>query len=212
MTTRHEPLNARSRRTRGAILTAVRQVLEDDGFESLTMAEVASRSGISRRALYLHFASRADLVAALAGEMRSDEAIADSLDAVFSAPSPEAAIEAWGRHVAEHGRRLLPVDRAIALVSIGDPIAQDRYEAEQARRLEHCRRLAARLADDGVLGSEWTEAAAADLIYALSGADAIERLMVERGWSEATFAERQARTLRGALFTAADDRAASVAG
>lgn len=209
MSTRHEPLNARSRRTREAILVAVRSVLEDDGFEALTMAEVAARSGISRRALYLHFASRADLVAALLGEMRSDERLDESLERVWAAPSAEEAVERWTAHVAGHGRAMLPVDRAVALVSIGDPVAQGRYEAEQARRFEHCRRLAARLTDDGALGDEWSESAAADLIYALSAPDAIERLMVDRGWSERTFAERHARTLRGALLAVAAERVSS---
>ncbi|UJA20308.1 helix-turn-helix transcriptional regulator [Thermoleophilia bacterium SCSIO 60948] len=188
----------------------MRQILDEDGFESLTMAEVAARSGISRRALYLHFASRADLVAALAGEMRADRSIDESLEAAFAAPTADAAVDAWANHVAIHGRRMLPVDRAIAFVSVGDPVAQDRLEAEQARRLESCRRLAARLADLGALSPEWTEASAADLIYALSGPEAVERLMVERGWSEDAFAERHARTLRGALLAGAADRATPV--
>jgi len=60
-----EPENARSRRTRAALLAATRQLIEEAGFEAATMAAVADRAGVSRRAVYLHFGSRPELMTAL---------------------------------------------------------------------------------------------------------------------------------------------------
>src|SRR6266508_6390719 len=70
-----EPRNARSRRTRAALLDATRALLEEHGTEWLTMAAVAERAGVSRRAVYLHFASRAELLTELFGHVseRSEE-------------------------------------------------------------------------------------------------------------------------------------------
>ncbi len=45
----HDPANARSRRTRAALLASARSLLEEEGFEALTMAAVAERAGVTRR-------------------------------------------------------------------------------------------------------------------------------------------------------------------
>ena len=60
-----EPQNVRSRGTRDALLNATRQIIEEDGYDKLTMATVAARAGVTRRAVYLHFTSRAELVSTL---------------------------------------------------------------------------------------------------------------------------------------------------
>ena len=60
-----QPQNARSRRTSGALLHATRDLIDEQGFEALTMAAVAERAGVSRRAVYLHFSTRTELVTAL---------------------------------------------------------------------------------------------------------------------------------------------------
>ena len=65
MRTITEPTNARSRRTRTALLASTRAILEEQGFEALTMTAVADRAGVTRRAVYMHFASRAELLGAL---------------------------------------------------------------------------------------------------------------------------------------------------
>ncbi|HCT78525.1 MAG TPA: TetR family transcriptional regulator, partial [Micromonosporaceae bacterium] len=58
-----EPRNARSRRTREALLMATRELIEQDGFAGTTLAAIAERAGVSHRALYLHFSSRGELLA-----------------------------------------------------------------------------------------------------------------------------------------------------
>ena len=60
-----DPQNVRGRRTHAALLRAARDLIEQDGFAALTMASVAERAGVSRRAVYLHFAGRTELLAAL---------------------------------------------------------------------------------------------------------------------------------------------------
>ena len=46
-----EPQNARSRRTREALLEAARTLIEEDGFDVMTLEAVATRAGVSPRAL-----------------------------------------------------------------------------------------------------------------------------------------------------------------
>src|ERR671911_544403 len=82
----HRPSNARSRGTRAALLDATRALLEDEGSAALTMGAVAERAGVSRRAVYLHFASREQLLLALFHHVGQIEDLAGSLGPVYDAP------------------------------------------------------------------------------------------------------------------------------
>src|SRR6266545_4126533 len=90
-----EPRNARSRRTRAALLDATRALLEEHGTEWLTMAAVAERAGVSRRAVYLHFASRAELLTELFGHVSEREGLAASLQPVWDAQDAPDAAAHW---------------------------------------------------------------------------------------------------------------------
>src|SRR5215211_1218633 len=111
-----EPRNARSRRTRTALLAATRALLEERGTESLTMAAVAERAGVSRRAVYLHFASRTELLTELFGYVSEQEGLTASLQPVWQAPDAAAALAEWAAHLARFHPRVLAVARAIQRV------------------------------------------------------------------------------------------------
>ena len=67
MRTTTEPFKERQRRAREeAILDAAGEVLLDRGFQAMSMEEVAARVGIAKGTIYLHFASKDALAAALA--------------------------------------------------------------------------------------------------------------------------------------------------
>jgi Bacterial regulatory proteins, tetR family len=62
----------------------------EHGTESLTMAAVAERAGVSRRAVYLHFTSRAELLTELFAHVSEQEGLAASLQPVWAAPDAAA--------------------------------------------------------------------------------------------------------------------------
>jgi AcrR family transcriptional regulator len=190
------PSNARSRRTRAALLDAARGLLEDVGFEALTMAAVAARAGVTRRAVYLHFASRTDLVDALFDHLATAEGLEDSTWPVWAAPDAAAALDEWARHVARYHPRLLAVTRAVERVQRADPdAARHRAHVMQAQ-LDNCRRLAAWLAREGRLAPPWTVETATDMLWALISSDLVEGLLVERDWPTERFAAHLALLLR----------------
>src|SRR4029450_11475500 len=92
------PRNARSRRTGAALLRAARELIEQDGFAALTMAAVAERAGVSRRASYLHFATRRELLAARYRSLGETDDLATSLQAVWNCPDAVAAVTEWAEH------------------------------------------------------------------------------------------------------------------
>lgn len=191
-----EPRNARSRRTCSAILNATRQVIETEGFETLTMAAVAHRAGVSRRAVYLHFTSRADLLSALLRHLGEAEELGQSLERVWAAPDAVSAVDEWARHLARAHPRILPIARAVEEVRRTDADAAELREAIMERWRKGCRRLATWLEDEGRLAIPWTVDAAADMMWALMSWDLLEGLTIERDWSQERYAEAMALLLR----------------
>lgn len=194
--TSHDPSNARSRRTRAALLDATREILEGDGFEALTMAAVAGRAGVSRRAVYLHFASRAAMVDALFQHIAETEGLGESTRRVWEAPDAAAALDEWARHLADYHTRLLPVTRAIERVRrVDEDAARHRTRVVRAQ-LANCRKLAVWLDREDRLAPPWTVDTATDMLWALISTDMIEGLLVDRRWSRRRLAAHLAVVLR----------------
>jgi AcrR family transcriptional regulator len=187
-----EPQNARSRRTGAALLRAARELIEQDGFAALTMAAVAERAGVSRRAVYLHFATRTELLAALYRSLGETDDLATSLQAVWNCPDAVAAVTEWAEHIARSHPRIMGVLRAVERAQHGDPDAADLWQTAQGNWLKGCRRLMRWLADDGRLAPQWTADTAADMMWALMSLDVLDRLLNQRRWSRRQVAEHLA--------------------
>jgi AcrR family transcriptional regulator len=197
-----EPVNARSRRTRTTLLEAARAILQEEGFEALTMTAVADRAGVTRRGVYLHFPTRAELVGAIYDHVAEVEGLAISLDRVWSAPDAVSALDEWAAHLARYHPRVLAVDRAVQRVWEDDPDAAAHRARVVAGKLAGCRRLARWLADEGSLASAWTTQSAADMLFALVASDVIEALIVDRRWSRARLARHLSVLLRSTFASA----------
>src|SRR5580658_8688397 len=66
---------ARTARTRGALLVAARELFAEKGFAATGREEIAERAGVTRGALYHHFASKTEVAAAVVAELE-DELVA----------------------------------------------------------------------------------------------------------------------------------------
>jgi AcrR family transcriptional regulator len=192
--------NARGRRTRAALLDATRALLEEQGAEALTMAAVASRAGVSRRAVYLHFASRAELLGELFRHTSEREGLDRSLAAVWQAPDAAAALDAWAGHLARFHPRVLAVASAIQRVRHSDPAAAAHWELVVADQRACCHRLAAWLAAERRLAPPWSVQSATDMLWALMSFELLEALLVERGWSPRRYRTHLAALLRSTFL------------
>ena len=83
--------------TRADVLTAAREILDEEGIGSLTMANVASRVGFTTMAVYRHVRNREDMLEGVLDLVLHE--IADHSD-------PEASwldgVESWMREVRSH--------------------------------------------------------------------------------------------------------------
>ncbi|MFG3494219.1 TetR/AcrR family transcriptional regulator [Streptomyces sp. NPDC047928] len=187
-----DPQNARSRRTSAGLLTAARELLEEQGFDALTMAAVADRAGVSRRAVYLHFASRAELLSRLFSYVGRSEELTDSLERVWVAPDAVTALDEWARHVGRCHPRILAVSRAIDRVRGSDPDAAALWDAAMDNWYAGCGRVVGDLEKEGRLAAPWTAETATDALWGLMSFELLERLIVDRGWTQAQYTEHLA--------------------
>lgn len=184
-----EPQNARGRRTREALLSAARRLVEERGFEAVTLAAVAEAAGVSHRALYLHFHSRSDLLTTLYRHLGVTEDLASSLARVWDSPDAVSALSEWAAHIARSHPRILAINRAIERARFTDPDAAALWDLTMRNWLKSCRRLAAWLDHEGSLSERWTVPTAADMLWTLMSWDITERLVVSRKWSERRYTE-----------------------
>ncbi len=190
-----EPQNARSARTRAAILDAAWRLLEEQGPEGASMTAVAQQAGVTRRGLYLHFPSRTELLAAVRRRMDEVLGLEDSIRPIREAPNAVAALREWVRHLTDYHSRLRTVLDATDRARATDADAAAVWEETMQIWRAGCVAMANRLAAEGVLAPGWTVPAAADALWGLMvGFNRMwDALVVERGWSRDRFYDFLAR-------------------
>ncbi|MDR7301987.1 TetR/AcrR family transcriptional regulator [Haloactinomyces albus] len=195
------PGSTRRQRTRTELMAAMRALIEEHGFRAVSMGAVAEKAGVSRRTAYLHFASRNEMISALFDYVTEQEGLAESLQPVWQAPDAVTALDEWARHLARYHPRVLAVDRALDSVRrIDETVAQHREQVSGDQQ-QAGHRLAQRLHQENRLAPPWTVTTASDMIWALMSSDVIERLIVEREWPPAHFAEHLAALFRATFVT-----------
>lgn len=177
-----QPQNERSRRTRSAVLDAAWDLLAEVGAERTTMGAVAERAGVSRRALYLHFASRGELLLALHEHVDTRLDLEASVRPVYEATDAAAALNAFVDHLVRYHSPIMEID--LALLSAGDD-PDVAAVIEQGSEIWHsgCLKLAQRIQDEGRLAEPWTVQTAADLLWSVMFPETMKRLTGDRGWT-----------------------------
>jgi len=89
--------------TRTRILQATVRMLEEHGGKGVRMTDIAKESGVSRQAVYLHFASRTELLVAATRYLDEildvDSRLAPSRAATSGAERLARYIECWGNYI-----------------------------------------------------------------------------------------------------------------
>lgn len=199
-----EPRTARSRRTVAKILDTTRTLIEERGFEAVTMAAVAERAGVSRRAIYLHFGSRTDLLVGVFNHIGEQDDLPGSLRELRKVDDPVAALDEYARHLSRFHVSVIAVSRAIERARHNDEVAARLWNQILRNWRNVTRPLAQRLADAGLLAPEWTVPAATDMLCALTSFELTEYLIVQRKWSRSAYADHLAALFRSTFVRAVE--------
>ncbi len=169
--------------TRSKILEASVRVLEAKGGQGTRMADIAKAAGISRQAVYLHFTSRADLLAATTRyvdeRLDLEGRLALSREAGSGIDRLDAYIEFWGNYVPE----VYSVAKALMLVQDSDAAAASAWHDRMLAMRDGCRAAIEALHADGMLADDWNVKRATDLLWTMLAVSNWEQLTRECGWS-----------------------------
>ena len=183
-----------SRNSRERILDAARGLFEARGHAGVSMAEIAAAAGVSRQAVYLHFADRAALMLALVEHVDQSRSLASELRKLWEAPDAITALRGGVSLQARLNPQIWAVARALDAVRRTDEAAEKGWQDRLQRRLESCRRLAARLEREGKLKPGLDPASAADLLWTITSLRMWEDHVLDRGWSAKRY-EKHVRAL-----------------
>lgn len=166
----------------------------------VSMAEIASASGLSRQGLYLHFPDRANLMVALVRHAHEKLVTREHMRRLEGAPSGLMALCTWISLQARMNPGVWPVACSLEAVRRSDPDAERGWQDRQMHRLEECRHIVKRLRREGMLKDGITLQTATDLLWSVTSLRTWEELVLERGWTAARYEQRLTQLLSDALL------------
>ncbi len=176
-------MSSKNIETRTRILDATVQMLEKNGGRGVRMGDIAKVAGISRQAVYLHFASRTELLVAATRYLDEildvDSRLAASRAATSGVERLALYIECWGHYIPE----IYGVAKALLMAQDTDVAAAAAWRGRMLAMRDGCRAAIDALHSDGTLAPEWTPKRATDTLWTLLLVPNWENLTDECGWS-----------------------------
>jgi len=185
--------------TRERILRAARELLEDIG-TAVTMGRVAQRAGVSRQALYLHFADRTDLILEVSRLVDVSSRTPERQSRVDEAPTARDALREAIALQAAIKPELHAAATALDVLRRTDPAVEAAWQEREQARLARCEAVVARLRDEDLLAAHLDAGTAAQLLWAITSQRVWEYLAVDRGWSTQRYREHLTQLLEASLL------------
>jgi AcrR family transcriptional regulator len=184
--------------TRTRILQATLALIRR-GDTPLTMSRIAKEAGLSRQALYLTFADRADLFVAVLRYVDGQRGLVQEQVKIRAAPSGVDGLLAIIDREARWNPDYKPLADAFELLRRQDPAAQQAWQDRQDDRLAGCRAVVARIEAEGRLRPDLDPALAADLVWTVTSIETWDDLVAKRGWSAEDYRTWAAELLLSAV-------------
>ena len=193
---------ARTRRTRSAVVDAARSLFVERGYAATTIEAISDRSDTPQATVYRLFSSKLGILkAVLDVSIGGDDepvAMADrpQVRALLSDEDPKKQLAGFAALLREVMARVGPVHRILADAARSDEDAASLLAEIARQRHEGQRRIARSLARSGALKPGLRERDAADIVHALASPEVYGLLVLDRGWS----GERYEKWLRSILI------------
>ncbi len=192
-------MSSRSEQTRKRILQATLNLHEAGAGNGVRMTDIASAAGITRQALYLHFATRAELLMAATqylDEIKQVESrLAPSREATSGIARLDAFVSAWANYIPE----IYGLAKALLAMRETDEVAAAVWDQRMQDMKEGCAAAIDALAADGSLTAFLTADEATDLMWATLSVRNWEVLTRDCQWSQAFYVDTMLRNCRALL-------------
>ena len=172
---------AKARATAAEIVRVAAALFERDGYAGVTMKDIARAAGIAPATVYLHFASKAKIVEALAMDVTGAPELSVEQVEGESAPARQLRLGASIlRRLNERSWLVVEIFRAHAGADAELKALGDEW---QRRHLDAVSRGVEAVARVGELRTGLAVEEAIDVMYAIGGTDLYRALVRERGWT-----------------------------
>jgi AcrR family transcriptional regulator len=184
---------ARTRRTRAAVVEAAHNLFVDRGYAATTIDAISELSDTPQATLYRLFSSKLGILKAVldVSVVGDDEAVAmldrPQVRALVQDGDPKNQLAEFAALVRQVMARVGPVHRILADAARSDQDAASLLGQVARQRLEGQRRIARSLAQSGALRPGLRERDAADIIHALASPEVYGLFVFDRGWSSARY-------------------------
>jgi AcrR family transcriptional regulator len=179
---------ARTRRTRTAVVEAAQSLFVERGFAATTIGAISDLSDTPQATVYRLFSSKLGILKAVldvsVGGDDETVAMADrpQVRALVSDEDPKNQLAGFAALLREVMTRVGPVHRILADAARSDEDAASLLAEIARQRHEGQRRIARSLARSGALRPGLRERDAADIIHALASPEVYGLLVSDRGW------------------------------
>jgi AcrR family transcriptional regulator len=199
---------ARTRRTRAAVVEAARQLFLERGYVATTMDAISELADTPQPTVYRLFSSKLGILKALldvsiAGD---DEAVAmadrPQVRSLVANADPRDTLTRFASLVSGLMARTAPVHRVLEEATRSDRGAAAAFAEIARQRLDGQRRVTGSLAHAGALRAGLRERDAADIVHALASPEVYGLLVMDRGWSSQRYEQWLAAILTEQLLPA----------
>jgi len=187
------PRQARTRRTRAAVVEAARALFLERGYAATTIEAISDRSDTPQATVYRLFSSKPGILKAVldVSIVGDDEPVAMAdraqVGALLSDPDPKNQLAGFASLLRDVLARAAPVHRILTDAARSDEDAAALLAEIARQRQEGQRRIARSLARSRALRPGLRERDASDIIHALASPEVYGLLVFDRGWSDARY-------------------------
>ena len=195
--------------TRRRIVEATRQLLQNEGYDGMTIEAIARRAEVSAQSVYAIFKSKTGLLIALLNQSMFGPDYEEVVRQTLSATDPETRL----RRAAAVCRQIRSAQSAaFELIRSAGVVAPELAKLEQQRerlRYKGEEGMINFLRDTGALRPGLSHRTARDIFWMLTGGDVYRMLVRERGWSPQKYQNWLADTLVCSLLRKRESRTKS---
>lgn len=193
-------MSSNEKDTRERILEATWRLMEQNPGQAISMGAIAAAAGISRQAVYLHFASRTELLIETldyVDRVKGLDARLAQLDlAAGGAELLDASVEIWGNYIPE----IIGMARTLLKTREGDEAMAAAWQAKMGCLRDVCRGIVEILGREGLLASRWSPGEATEVFMVILSIGNWEQLIHESGWSQSRYIDCMKKLLRSTLL------------
>jgi AcrR family transcriptional regulator len=177
--------------------------MEEKRGRDVKISDIARAAGVSRQAVYLHFASRADLLVATVRYVDEfhhlDERIAEFCAGADGVQVLRSFVDFWGNYIP----KIYGLAKALLEVRDSDEAANAAWNDRMAALRDGCHQTIMCLSAEHLLLPEWDINDAVDMFWSMLSIRLWENLVIECGWSSDQYIERMQMALLR-MFTGAE--------